>query len=246
MDSYNKFAYLYDELMNDFDYENWYRYIEEIFKRYDRLPKEILEMACGTGNLSYYIGKAGYKLTCFDLSDEMLAIAYKKLSRFKNIRVLNQDMIDFNLNKKFDSIISICDSINYIVHEDDLLKVFKNVWNHLNDDGIFIFDINSHYKIKEIIGNNTFIEDRGDIYYSWQNYYNEDDNICDFYLTFFLSKDGDSFMRFDEEHRERAYNIEEVIELLNRAGFNKVEYFECFTFKEPHKMSERINFVAFK
>lgn len=246
MKAYNRFAYLYDELMSDFDYENWYRYIKGIFARYDKSPREILEMACGTGNLSYYFAKDGYKLTCFDLSDEMLSIAYEKLNRFKNIKILNQDMVNFKLNKKFHSVISICDSINYVVDENDLLKVFINVWNHLEDNGIFIFDINSYYKIKEIIGNNTFVEDRGDLFYTWQNYYDDEKDTCDFYLTFFYSEDGHKYIRFDEEHREKAYKVEKILELLNNAGFSKVDYFEGFTFDLPDKEAERINFVALK
>ncbi len=89
------------------------------------------------------------------------------------------------------------------------MKVFINVWNHLEDNGIFIFDINSYYKIKEIIGNNTFVEDRGgDLFYTWQNYYDDEKDICDFYLTFFYSEDGHKYIRFDEEHREKAYKVE--------------------------------------
>lgn len=245
MDIYNRFAYLYDELMNDFDYENWFNYIENIFIRYNKSPKDILEMACGTGNLSYYIAKKGYKLTCFDLSDEMLAIAYQKMMKFQNAKILNQDMIDFKLNKKFDSIISICDSINYIIDEKDLLKVFENAYHHLQEDGIFIFDINSYYKLKEIIGNNIFIEDREEIFYSWDNYYDEEEDICDFYLTFFV-KEGSTYTRFDEVHRERAYHTNKIVELLKKAGFNKIDYFEGFTFDNIKEDTERINFIAIK
>src|SRR5690554_2449168 len=120
MNIYNEFANLYDELMGDFDYENWFNYIEEIFNRYNKSPKKVLEMACGTGNLSYYLASRGYQLTCFDLSEDMLSKAYAKLRRFKNIKLLNQNMVDFKFNESFDSIISICDSINYITENEDL------------------------------------------------------------------------------------------------------------------------------
>lgn len=243
---YDNFAYLYDELMNDFDYEAWFDYIKGIFRKYNRNPKDILEMACGTGSLSYYIGKEGYKLTCFDLSEEMLAIAYEKLKRLKNVKILRQNMTSFSINKKFDSVISICDSVNYILDKDDLLKTFKNVYEHLNKDGIFIFDINSFYKLKEVIGNNTFVEDREDIFYTWQNYFDEEKEICEFYLTFFTSDDGENFIRFDEKHLEKAYKTEEVVDLLKEAGFKTIEYFDAFTFNSPVKNSERINFVASK
>lgn len=246
MEIYNEFASIYDELMNDFDYKSWFNYIKEIWKKYDKNPKKILEMACGTGNLSYYMGKEGYKLTCFDLSDNMLSKAYEKLFRFKNVNLLNSNMIDFKFNEKFHSVVSICDSINYIVEEDDLLKTFKNVWNHLSDDGVFIFDINSYYKLKYIIGNNTFIEDQDDIFYVWQNNYNDDSDVCEFYLTFFSRNDSENYIRFDEMHKEKAYKIDKILELLKMAGFSNVEHFEAFTFEAPTDKSDRINFVAFK
>lgn len=232
--------------MMDFNYENWFNYIEEIFKRYNKNPKKILEMACGTGNLSYYFAKERYNLTCFDLSSDMLSKAYDKLRRYKNVKIMEQDMIDFNLNQKFDSVIAICDSINYICEKEDLFETFKNVWNHLEEDGIFIFDINSYYKLKYIIGNNTFIEDQENVFYTWQNYYDEERDICEFYLTFFTSEDGEDFQRFDEEHQERAYRIEEIIELLKEAGFKDIHYYEAFAFEKPIDKTERINFVAIK
>lgn len=241
---YNNFALLYDELMDDVDYKSWYLYIEKTFDKFNKKPEKVLEMACGTGNLSYYLAKGGYDLTCFDISSEMLSMAYNKLNPFKNVSLLNQNMIDFNINKKFDAIISICDSINYIIDKDDLLNVFKNVKNHLNKDGIFIFDINSYYKLKHIIGNNTFVEDRDKIYYIWQNYFNSDDNIIEFYLTFFVDNRNKNYIRFDEEHFQKAYYTDEIIELLKAASFSKVHCFDGFTFNPLREESERIYFVA--
>lgn len=246
MDIYNKFAQIYDELMDDFDYEKWYMYIEEIFKKYEKSPKKIMEMACGTGNISYYFAKNGYKLTSFDISDDMLAKAYEKLKRFKNVKILNQNMIDFKLNDKYEGIISLCDSINYILKKEDLKKTFENVYNHLDSDGIFIFDINSYYKLKNIIGNNTFVEDRGNIYYIWQNEYEDEKDISNFYLTFFQSEEGHAFERFDENHRERAYKTDDIQNLLLSVGFKSVDIYEGFTFDKPRAKSERINFVAIK
>jgi SAM-dependent methyltransferase len=185
-------------------------------------------------------------LTAFDISDDMLSKAYTKLNRYKNIKLLNQNMIDFKLKDKYESIVSLCDSINYILKEEDLSKVFENVYEHLEKNGIFIFDINSYYKLKNIIGNNIFVEDREDIYYIWQNEYEEDRDISNFYLTFFCSEDGHTFRRFDETHRERAYKIENVKKLLLDSGFKIVDVYEGFTFETPKDESERINFIAIK
>lgn len=246
MGIYKEFASLYDELMNDFDYEMWFNYIEDIFKKYEKDPKYILEMACGTGNLSIHLAEKGYKLTCFDLSEEMLSEAYEKLNKYKNVKLLNGNMIDFKISRKFQAVVSICDSINYITDRDDLKTTFLNVYNHLEDGGIFIFDINSFYKLSEVIGNNTFVEDRDEVFYTWQNYYNDEENTCEFYLSFFINEDEDRYIRFDEEHKERAYTTDEVIELLNLAGFKSVDYFEAFTTESVNPLTERINFVACK
>lgn len=243
---YDNFAYIYDNLMDDFDYKQWFDYIQEIFIRYNKNPVEILEMACGTGSLSYYFAKEGYKLTCFDLSDEMLSIAYDKLKRYKSVKILKQDMTNFNINKKFDSVISICDSINYILDEKDLFKTFTNVYNHLSDDGIFIFDINSYYKLKEVIGHNTFVDDRDNIFCTWQNYFDEEEDISEFYLTFFYSGEGNNFIRFDEVHQEKAYKIHEIKINLRKAGFANIDTYDAFTFHKPSENSERINFIARK
>lgn len=241
---YKNMAVLYDELMDDIDYKEWYLYIEKLLDKFSKEPKKILEMACGTGSLSYYLAMNGYDLTCFDISSDMLSMAYNKLNQFNNIRLIEQNMIDFKINEKFDAIISICDSINYILDEEDLLSVFRNVKKHLHKDGIFIFDINSHYKLKNIIGNNTFIEDRGTIYYTWQNYFDNSENIGEFYLTFFIADEYGRYRRIDEEHLQKAYQIEEIRELLEKAGFGTVYCFDEFTFNKPGEQSERINFVA--
>lgn len=242
---YGKFASVYDELMDDFNYKNWFNYIETIWEK-TKKPKNVLEMACGTGNLSYYIANAGYDLDCFDISNEMLSRAYNKMDGFKNVNIFNQDMVEFNLHKKYDSIVSICDSINYIVDDEKLLQTFTNVYNHLEDDGVFIFDINSYYKLKNIIGNNTFVEDREDVFYIWENYFDDDSRICDFYLTFFFLEDGMMYERFNEDHMERAYMVKEIEELLNKAGFTNIEYYEAFTFDEANSETERINFIVRK
>lgn len=242
---YGKFASIYDELMDDFDYEAWFNYIEKIWEK-TKKPKNVLEMACGTGNLSYYIARNAYNLDCFDISDEMLSKAYNKMAEYKNVNIFNQDMIKFNLHKKYDSIVAICDSINYIIDDEDLLRTFKNVYDHLEDDGVFIFDINSYYKLKDIIGNNTFVEDREDVFYIWENYFDEDTRICDFYLTFFFLEEDGNYERFNEDHMERAYRVREVVDLLKKAGFNNIEYYEAFSFNEVHNQTERINFVVKK
>lgn len=242
--AYNEFSLIYDKLMmKDINYMNWYNYIKDIFNKFGKKPNNILEMACGTGNLTEILAKERYNIECFDLSEEMLSIAYEKLRKYKNVSIRNMNMLNFNFNKKFDSIISICDSINYIINIEDLKKTFLNVYNHLDNEGIFIFDINSYYKLSEVIGDNTFVHDEDDVFYTWENEFK--DNISNFYLTFFI-KENDVYHRFNEFHRERAFHIEEIVLLLKKVGFEKISTFNGLSFERPKEYSTRINFVAIK
>lgn len=241
---YRDFAWVYDKLMDDIDYEAWFNYIEEIFIREKVKVDRILEMAAGTGNLSVYLAEKNYNLTCFDLSFDMLSILDRKLNKYKNVKILNQDMVTFNTGGKYEAILCICDSINYITDYGNLKKVFENVYRHLEEGGIFIFDINSSYKLREIIGENTFVEDREDIFYSWENYQLED-KIVQFYINFFV-KDGENYKRFIEEHYERAYEIEEILSALRASGFENINYYKAFGFDQVDESTERINFVVRK
>ena len=246
MKSYGEFALLYDELMDDFDYVAWGEYVQDILKSHGFEKTSILEMACGTGNLTEELLKRGHSVDGFDLSQEMLAIANNKLFGFKKKRLFKMDMEDFKLDRKYKVVISACDSINYILEDSNLRKTFANVYGHLEDDGIFIFDINSEYKLREILGNNIFIEDRDNVFYTWENHFDEDSGICEFYLTFFQSGNGIDYRRFDEYHRERAYSVETVRRLLEEAGFSEISAYEAFGFQDVGHDSERINFVVKK
>lgn len=243
---YRDFAYIYDELMDDVDYKKWFEYIETIIEKKGLEVEDILEMACGTGKLSEYFLREGYKLTCFDLSDDMLSVAENRLRAYSNKELLCYDMVEFKHKNSYDLIMSNCDSLNYIIDKSDLLKTFKNTCDNLRDDGIFIFDINSPYKLRHVLGNNIFIEDREDIFYTWENFLYEDERLVEFFLSFFVREAENSYRRFDEEHIERIYEIDEIISLLEEAGFKNIEYYEAFKFTNPRNNSERISFIAMK
>lgn len=243
---YKNFASIYDELMEDVDYKSWSIYIQKIIDKFNIQGMDILEMACGTGNISYYLAKANYNITCFDFSSDMLVQAYNKLMNFNNVKIIHQNMISFKSPEKYDVILSLCDSINYILDSSDLEKTFINVYNHLKPGGIFIFDINSYYKLKHIIGNNTFVDEKNNIFYTWRNYFDEDKDICEFYIDFFVKDKFNKYSRFKEEHYERAYKIEEVTSLLYKLNFKELHIYDDLTFSKPTSKSERINFVALK
>lgn len=240
---YKEFAYIYDDLTYDVDYKKWYEYIMKILEINNKKPIDILEMACGTGKLSAYFLEADYNMTCFDISEDMLAVAENKLREYKNLKLLHQDMVEFSNPNSYDLIISNCDSINYILEDEDLLQTFINARENLREDGIFIFDINSSYKLKNILGNNIFIENTEDIFYTWENFLYEEEKIVEFYLNFFVREEENKYKRFSEEHIERIYEINEILLILEKAGFKNVKYYETFELNEPNNYTNRITFV---
>lgn len=239
---YNDFAYVYDKLINDVDYKEWADYYFKIFQRYGLSPKLGLDLGCGTGNLTVELSNRGVEMTGVDISEDMLMVAREK-SEGKDILYLNQDMTEFELYGTVDFIVSSLDCINYITDKRDLLKVMKLANNYLEPGGLFIFDINTRYKIENVIGDNTFILEDDDCFCSWQNEYDKRRKLSDFYLTFFL-KDGENYTRFDEHHTERAYEIEEIKALIESSGMRLLKVYHNLSFENPKKNSERVFFVA--
>ena len=239
---YNEFAYLYDKLINDVDYKGWADYYFKIFQRYGLSPKLGLDLGCGTGNMTVELAKRGIEMTGVDLSEDMLIVAREK-SEGLDILYLNQNMSEFELYGTVDFVISSLDCINYITDKRELLRVFKLVNNYLDPGGLFIFDINTAYKLEKVIGNNTFVLEDESVFCTWQNEYDKKRKISDFYLTFFC-KDGNEYTRFDEQHSERAYEIEEIKTLIENAGMKLLKVYDSLSFDNPRKNSERVFFVA--
>lgn len=243
---YNQFAYIFDDLMSDISYIKWMDYLEDIFIKYKAKPGLVLDLACGTGNMTIEAAKRGYEMIGIDISAEMLSVAgQKSIDQGLDILFLNQDMTDFELYGTVDAIICCMDGINYITEKKRLAKMFKLVNNYLNNDGLFIFDIRSEYELSNIIGDNTFIEDTENITYIWENRFDSRRKISNMKLTFF-TREGEQYSKFYENHRLRAYNLNEIDSLLTAASLEKMGSFEDFTFKKPGDKAERIFFAARK
>jgi len=239
---YNRFAYVYDELINDVDYSEWADYYYKIFSRYGLVPKLGLDLGCGTGNMTVELASRGVDMTGIDLSEEMLMMAREK-SEGKDILYLNQDMTEFELYGTVDFIVSGLDCINYITDKRDLLKVMKLVNNYLEPGGLFIFDINTRHKLENVLGDNTFILEKNDVFLSWQNEFDKKRGLCDFFLTFFC-KGENGYERFDEEHTERVYEIDEISTIIEKAGMRLLKVYDNLSFNAPKENSERVFFVC--
>ncbi len=239
-ESYTGFASLYDKLIKeDIDYKKAASFINsEITKKIDNI---VLDLACGTGSLTSELASFGYDMIGIDISVDMLDIAKTKNP---DTLFLCQDMREFELYGTVDCICSMTDSLNYITDKEDLEKVFSLAKNYLNPECPFIFDLNSYYKLHDILGNNTFTYDEDDIFYVWENSFDEDENICDFYLSFFEKEENGLYRRFDEEHSERAYKREEIETLLYKTGFKSVFCYSDYDKSPVNELSERLVFVA--
>ena len=242
MEAYTGFAQVYDTFMDNVPYDEWGEYLVSLLKKYGVEEGLVLDMGCGTGAMTRYLDAHGYDMTGIDVSEEMLTIAKEKSSA--DILYLLQDMREFELYGTMRAAVSICDSMNYILEEDDLLRVFSLVNNYLDPGGIFIFDLNTVYKYQEILGEQTIAEDREECSFIWDNFYDEEEMINEYDLTVFVQEEGDLFRRYCETHYQRAYSLETVRALIEKAGMEVLAIYDAFTYNKPKPDSERVYFVA--
>ena len=244
--AYKEFANIYDELIyEDIDYDEISEKIISLSNENNIEFEDYLDLACGTGNVGVRVGKYFKNMYAVDLSNDMLNIAFEKFKQNKiKAKVICQDMSELSLNHKFNLITSVLDSTNYITEEEDLINYFKSVYDHLKDDGLFIFDINSHYKLSEIMGNNIYTYSSEDVFYTWENTF--EDNILNMFLTFFVKNENNLYERFEEEHFEKAYKEKDIEDILNEIGFNILGKFCGYSDLKPDNNSERILYVLRK
>lgn len=205
----------------------------------------VLDLGCGTGTLTELLYRAGYDMIGVDVSDSMLAKALEKREETgSEILYLQQDMRDLSLYSTVGTVISVCDSINYILELDELVEVFSLVNNYLYPGGIFLFDFNTDYKYREVIGNTVIAENREDCSFIWENDYEEEERINRYDLTLFLRREGELFERTEETHFQRGYTAQEIRETLAEAGLELIEMRDADTEGEVTPESQRIYAVA--
>ena len=245
MDAYTSFARVYDTFMDNIPYEEWSEYLIGILKEYGIQDGLILDLGCGTGNMTELLADKGYDMIGVDNAEEMLEIAMeKRMESGNDILYLLQDMREFELYGTVRAVVSICDSVNYITEEEDLEEVFRLVNNYLDPGGIFVFDFNTLYKYKEILGDRTIAENREDCSFIWENYYYEDERINEYELSLFIREEDNIYRKYDETHFQRAYELDEIIQLVKASGMEFVAAYDAFTREQPNEKSERIYIIA--
>ena len=233
MDAYTGFAEVYDLFMDQVPYEKWSGRIIQILSAYGIRDGLVLDLGCGTGSMTELLAGAGYDMIGVDASEEMLELAYEKRAESgHDILYLLQDMREFELYGTVRAIISVCDSLNYITEEEDLLQVFRLVWNYLDPDGVFFFDMNTIYKYSKMLGETTIAENREEGSFIWENYYDPEEQLNQYDLTLYIRDEDDRYTRFEETHIQKAYALERVLELLQQAGMKAEQIFDSDTGKE--------------
>lgn len=245
--SYSSFAAFYDSLQSDVMYEQRAGYIAKLFKKYDRLPTQLLDVACGTGGFSLQFAKMGMAVTAADPSPEMLSVAQKKASATDlDIMLVCQSARDTKLPYAVDGAVCCLDSINHIIDKRELKASFRAVAAAIKDGGLFIFDVNTPFKHRNILSGNTFVIENDDVYCVWQNSDCEKNGIVGICLDFF-GKDADGkYIRTTEEFAERAYTDEEIRDMLEPAGLEVVAVLGDMSFKAPKACDERVIYVTKK
>ena len=245
MEAYTSFAQVYDLFQDNIPYGEWADYLKSLLNEYGVKDGLVLDLGCGTGSITELLAKAGYDMIGVDNSEDMLEIAMDKRGRSGlDILYLLQDMREFELYGTVRAIVSICDSMNYLLEETDLLSLFYRVNEYLDPDGIFIFDLNTVYKYKELLGETTIAENREEGSFIWDNYFDEEEQINEYDLTLFIREEEGLYRKFEETHYQRAYALENVKHLLEQAGLELVAAYDAFTREPVKEESERIYVIA--
>ena len=244
-EGYSAIAGVYDKLNKDIDYKAWASFFEKCFDTFGaKRPELFLDLACGTGRMTRELSSRGYDMIGIDGSVEMLGEAYSQGG--EKILYLCQDMREFELYGTVGATVCCLDSLNYLLEEKELKKVFSLVHNYSDPDALFMFDMNTPYKFENVYADNAYIleDEESDAFCGWQNFYNAESKICDFYLSVFYGNGEGSYTREDEHQKERCYDLPQVENALKTSGFELLGIYSDFDFSPIRDDSERWYFVA--
>lgn len=246
--TYERFALIYDDLMEDAPYDAWIAFLDRHMKKHGNGGARILDLACGTGELTVRLAEKGWKTTGVDLSETMLIVAQQKISEHGfHVPLFQQDMRELEGLGRFDGVVMFCDSLNYLLKEEDVLRTFERIYQHLEDEGLFMFDVHSLYKMNHVFLHHTYAFNDEDASYIWNCFPGEQENSVEHELTFFVrQQENGLYERFDEFHVQCTFPIAEYQKWLEQCGFQVLQISADFTDDPPLEQSERIFFVCKK
>ena len=245
MDAYHALAKSYDRLTNDVDYEATVEFYIEILRREGVKPRTCVDLACGTGSVTKLLAERGYDVIGVDLSEEMLTEAFQKVQDMENPpRFICQPLQELCLPRGVDLAVCALDSLDYITNPDDCAEAIRRTYKVLNPGGIFIFDVNTPEKLRAMDGQ-VFLDEDDDVYCVWRGEFDEDTNICTYWMDLF-QREGEAWQRSLEEHAEYAYSEVQLRGFLKAAGFTHIEVYADRKFEAPGAGEQRIYFKARK
>lgn len=242
MEAYTSFAQVYDLFMDNVPYEEWSVYLIGLLKEYGITEGTVCDIGCGTGKMTRLLARAGYDMIGVDLSEDMLALADRGVEG--EILYLCQDMCELELYGTVSAIVSVCDSMNYLLEEEEILAVLERAEHYLDPGGVFIFDMNTIYKYEHI--EDTICENRKEGSFIWENYYDDKEQINEYDLTLFIREESGLYQKFEETHYQRGYPIEQICAWIEQAGLECLAVYGEGTREKPEADSERVYFIAGK
>jgi ubiquinone/menaquinone biosynthesis C-methylase UbiE len=245
MDAYKELAYSYDRLTNDVDYEATVAFYESILQREGLHPRTAVDLACGTGSVSLLLAEKGLRVIGVDMSEEMLTVATQKVQTLEYPPMfVCQKLQQLRLPRGVDLAVCALDSLDYILDPADCAEAIRRVYKALNPGGIFIFDVNTPEKLRAMDGQ-VFLDEDEDVFCVWRGEFDYEANICSYGMDLF-QRNGDTWLRSFEEHREYAYSQEQLIGYLKQAGFTAIRVYADRCFTAPREGEQRIYFSARK
>lgn len=240
---YEDFSYIYDKLSFDIDYQGYAENILNLVDKYNINRKNMLELAAGSGMLTKYFFDEFENIDALDISPDMLNVFANKYD-IDNVNLIYYDMVEFENPNNYDLIVILLDSINYVTDPKELEKLFENCYKNLKDGGLLVFDINSEYKMKEVFGSNCYVYEYEDIFYTWDNFY--EDDLIDMHLNFFVEDENGSYERIYEYQQERVYSIDDVTKIVKQTGFRDIKTYDEDDFGDLKADTLRVLFSAVK
>lgn len=238
------FAKYYNEFVGA-DYNRISKFIVDNIKKYKKDSELICDLGCGTGIIAAELANQGYDMIAIDSSEDMLLKAkeHNDTNNIKEILLLCQDITEFELYGTVDVIYSTLDTINYITSKRDLSHLFKLVRNYLNYDGLFIFDVNTEYKFKQLLSDNTYYYDTEDIFCCWSAYFDKTSEICSHELTYFEKNEQGSYNKTQNVQYQRYYSQEYLSSLFDKYGFTVIKATNNYTNQKVNAKTERITYI---
>ena len=245
MNAYGALAKSYDRLTGDVDYRDFVDFAHEILKKENLSPRTVADLACGTGSATRILGEMGYEVTAVDLSEEMLTVAMDKCADLEKMPLfVHQSLQELWLPRGVDMAVCFLDSLDYILDPQDCAEAIRRVYKALNPGGIFIFDVNTPEKLQAMDGQ-VFLDEDDDVYCVWRGEFDRETNICTYGMDLF-QREGEHWLRSQEEHQEYAYSEAQLRQFLKTAGFTHINVYADRGFRAPGEGEQRMWFSARK